>query len=58
MKLFHQFFILAILGLLQLALATQPQKAVVVTYPENTPDSVLNEAKQAITDAVSTTLFQ
>ncbi|OKL58848.1 hypothetical protein UA08_05839 [Talaromyces atroroseus] len=51
MKLYHQFLVLAIFGLLQVALAVQSQKAVVVTYPENTPDSVLNDAKKAITDA-------
>lgn len=53
MKLFHQYLIVLILGLFQIALAVQVQKPIVVSYPDNTPDSVLNEAKKAITDAVS-----
>jgi len=53
MKPFHQYLIVLILGLLQIALAVQVQKPIVVSYPDNTPDSVLNEAKKAITDAVS-----
>ena len=31
--------------------ATQPQKAVIISYPDNTPDKILDQAKQAITDA-------
>jgi hypothetical protein len=27
---------------------TMPQKAVIISYPDNTPDSVLNQAKDAI----------
>lgn len=53
MKLFHQYLIVLILGLFQIVLAVQVQKPIVVSYPDNTPDSVLNEAKKAITDAVS-----
>ena len=53
MKLFHQYLIVLLLGLFQIALAVQVQKPIVVSYPDNTPDSVLNEAKKAITDAVS-----
>jgi hypothetical protein len=53
MKLFHQYLIALIFGLFQIALAVQVQKSVVISYPDNTPDSVLNEAKKAITDAVS-----
>jgi hypothetical protein len=53
MKLFHQYLIVLILGLFQIAMAVQVQKSIVVSYPDNTPDSVLNEAKKAITDAVS-----
>lgn len=52
MKLFYQYLIVLILGLFQITLAVQVQKPIVVTYPDNTPDSVLNEAKKAITDAV------
>ncbi|RAO70640.1 uncharacterized protein BHQ10_006652 [Talaromyces amestolkiae] len=51
MKLFHQYLIVLILGLFQIVLAVQVQKPIVVSYPDNTPDSVLNEAKKAITDA-------
>ena len=53
MKPFRQYLIVLILGLFQIALAVQVQKPIVVSYPDNTPDSVLNEAKKAITDAVS-----
>lgn len=53
MKLFHQYLLVLIFGLFQIALAVQVQKPVVVSYPDDTPDSVLNEAKKAITDAVS-----
>lgn len=53
MKLFHRYLIVLLLGLFQIALAVQVQKPIVVSYPDNTPDSVLNEAKKAITDAVS-----
>jgi hypothetical protein len=28
--------------------ATQPQKAVLITYPDNTPESILDQAKDAI----------
>lgn len=28
--------------------AVQPQKAVIISYPDNTPDHVLNQAKDAI----------
>lgn len=60
MKILHQFLILAVLALLQVALAAhsqesvaEPQKSVIVSWPDNTPDSVYNDAKKAITDAVS-----
>jgi hypothetical protein len=60
MKLF--FFITAllgvILGLLAPASAALPVNAglrqILVTYPSNTPDSVVDEAKAAIVKAVST----
>ncbi|KAH8704262.1 hypothetical protein BGW36DRAFT_370982 [Talaromyces proteolyticus] len=50
MKLSHYLFVFTF-GLLQVALAVQPQKSVVITFPDNTPDSVLNDAKRTITDA-------
>ncbi|KAL2007141.1 hypothetical protein VTN00DRAFT_8579 [Thermoascus crustaceus] len=40
-----------LLGLLSFTQAVKTQKSFVVTYPHDTPDSVLNQAKQAITDA-------
>lgn len=49
MKLFLAVFLCS---LIQVALAVQPHKSVVVTYPQDTPDSVLGQAKQAIKDAV------
>lgn len=39
-------------GLLPFALAGDSQKSVVVTYPQDTPNSVLTTAKNAIIDAV------
>ena len=42
-----------VLGLLPLAQAVGPQKSFIVTYPKDTPDSVLTTAKNAITEAVS-----
>lgn len=42
-----------VLGLLPLAQAVSPQKSFIVTYPKDTPDSVLTTAKNAITEAVS-----
>jgi hypothetical protein len=51
MKLFTHVFLLGVL--LQVALATSlPLKAVVITYPHDTPNSVLDQAKQAIKEAV------
>ncbi|MCJ1477355.1 hypothetical protein MMC13_006026 [Lambiella insularis] len=48
-----KFYILSILmSLLVLsASAALPKKQVIITYPNNTPDSVLDEAKVAITSA-------
>ena len=34
------------------ALSVAVQKPVVVTYPENTPDSVIDKAKEAIVEMV------
>lgn len=33
--------------------ANSPERQVIVSYPKNTPSSVLEEAKKAILDAVS-----
>lgn len=54
MKTFYQYLIVLVLGLVQIALAVEAQKSIVVSYPDETPNSVLDEAKQAIIDAVST----
>jgi hypothetical protein len=49
----HFLRILAILGfLITAALSVAVQKQVVVTYPDDTPDSVLDKAKEAIVEAV------
>ncbi|KAL1967259.1 hypothetical protein VTN77DRAFT_3305 [Rasamsonia byssochlamydoides] len=48
MKLFLFVFLCS---LIQVALAVQPQKSVIVTYPQDTPDSILGQAKQVIQDA-------
>jgi uncharacterized lipoprotein YbaY len=37
-----------------LCLAAAPQKQVIISYPEDTPSSVLDEAKAAIIKAVRT----
>ena len=37
--------------LVVLAAATSPQRSVIVSYPDDTPDSVLDEAKAAIKQA-------
>lgn len=43
-----------LIALLAIAvLAKAPQKPVIVSYPNDTPDSVLTEAKDAIRAAVS-----
>lgn len=41
----------SIAAMLAVASASVPQKAVVVSYPDSTPDHVLQEAKQAFTAA-------
>ena len=50
MKLYVFSVLLALLVLS--ATAALPKKQVVITYPSDTPDSVLDEAKLAITSAV------
>jgi hypothetical protein len=48
------YFIVLILGLLQGALAVKAQqKSVIISFPDDTPDTVMLEAKRTITDAVS-----
>jgi Mrp family chromosome partitioning ATPase len=43
---------LSVLALATAALAaTVPQKAVIVSYPDETPDSVVNQAMDAIREA-------
>ncbi|KAK0740293.1 hypothetical protein B0T18DRAFT_440034 [Schizothecium vesticola] len=49
MRLFR--FFLAALTLFSSALAVDIQKSVIVSYPEGTPDSVLDQAKDAIRQA-------
>ncbi len=50
MKLFLLSYLLVCLfGLTVIAVA--PQKAVIVTYPNDAPDSVLNQAKKEIEKA-------
>jgi len=44
-----------VFALLAVALAAAPQKAVMVSYPDNTPQYVLDDAKAAIKAAVGTT---
>jgi hypothetical protein len=41
--------IFSVLAFVAVALsATMPQKAVIITYPENTPEKILEQAKDAI----------
>lgn len=49
MKLFSFFFLFA---LLPLVLAAKRLTSVIVTYPDNTPDSVITQDKQDLVDAV------
>jgi hypothetical protein len=51
MKLALQLIILALLALLGAA-ATGEQKPVIVSYPKDTPQSVLEKAMEAIKEAV------
>lgn len=51
MKLFRSGLILGMLTLIQ---GVQSLQAVIVTYPRETPDSVIESAKQALVKAVST----
>ena len=44
-----KFTILSILAFFTVAMAVvQPQKAVIVSYPNDTPDSIVDQAKDAI----------
>lgn len=48
------YFIVLILGLLQGALAVKAQhKSVIISFPDDTPDTVMLDAKRTIRDAVS-----
>ncbi|GAB1313367.1 Inhibitor I9 domain-containing protein [Madurella fahalii] len=44
-------FLLATLTLLSGATAVETQKSVLISYPPETPDSILDEAKKTIVDA-------
>lgn len=47
-----KFQIIPLFALFALALGvTQPQKQVIVSYPDNTPDAVLDKAMNAIKEA-------
>ncbi|KAK5658604.1 hypothetical protein OQA88_1997 [Cercophora sp. LCS_1] len=48
MKLFS--FFIALLAFFTGVIAVDIQKSVIITYPENTPDHVLDQAKKAIKD--------
>jgi hypothetical protein len=50
MKLHLLLFLLGLLAVTASAVATQ--KAVIVSYPNETPDSVVNQAMDAIREAV------
>ena len=39
------------------AMAAAPQQSVIVSYPEGTPDSVLEQAKNAIIEAVRPPIY-
>lgn len=43
--------LVAALTIISGAIAVDVQKSVIITYPQNTPDSVLDQAKKAIEDA-------
>ena len=44
-----KFTILSILAFVTVVMAAaQPQKAVIVSYPNDTPDSIVDQAKEAI----------
>ncbi|KKZ59180.1 hypothetical protein EMCG_05427 [[Emmonsia] crescens] len=53
MKLYLVTILLALLAPAVLA-GTEPQKAVMVTYPKDTPNSVIEQAMQAVKDAGGT----
>jgi hypothetical protein len=50
--LFLSYLLVCLFALAVVAVA--PQKAVIVTYPEGTPDSVMDQAKDAIRQAGGT----
>ena len=49
MKLYIFSLLLALLAITVSAIA--PQKAIIITYPEHTPDSVVQDAMNAIKEA-------
>lgn len=50
-----KLFLSILLGLLPLALAVKSLKSVIVTYPDGTPASVINQAKDSLVAAVCLT---
>ena len=52
-----QFKFISSLLLASLTMVAAQMKSVVITFPKNAPDSVIQEAKQAIVDAVRNPLF-
>jgi len=53
MKFTLSFLLLALFA--ALCLAAAPQKQVIISYPEDTPQYILDQAKAEIIKAVSTT---
>jgi hypothetical protein len=54
MKYFHQlltFLFAAVFLISAVAAAVQQQKAVIISYPSNTPSRVLDQAKKAVVKA-------
>lgn len=49
--------LLTLLALLPLALAAKSLKSVIVTFPEGTPDSVINQAKDSLVASVCAAFF-
>lgn len=52
MKFVYNIFLLALMAVFALA-ATTSQRPVIVSYPKGTPDSIIEEAMEAVRKAVS-----
>ena len=48
----RSFLILFLALFATIALCVAPKQAVLITYPEDTPDSVMEQAKEAFREAV------